>query len=82
MIYYMHTLSLVFRKDDPVPPGDLLTVGQVQKLLGISRRTLTRLIASGELHTQPDPLDQRRKLIRRSEIDALLERSSKLQRAA
>jgi excisionase family DNA binding protein len=65
-----------------MPPDDLLTVGQVQQLLGISRRTMARLLASGELHTQLDPLDNRRKLIRRSEVDALLARSSKLERAA
>jgi Helix-turn-helix domain len=65
-----------------MPPDDLLTTGQVRKLLGISRQKMAALIASGELHTQPDPLDKRIKLIRRSEVDALLERSSKLERAA
>jgi hypothetical protein len=63
-------------------PDDLLTTGQVQRMLGISRRKMAALIASGELHTQPDPLDKRIKLIRRSEVDALLARSSKLERAA
>jgi hypothetical protein len=43
---------------------------------------MAALIASGDLHTQPDPLDKRIKLIRRSEVDALLARSSKLERAA
>ena len=65
-----------------MPPDDLLTTGQVQRLLGISRRKMAELIASGELHTQSDPLDKRIKLIRRAEADALLERSSKLERAA
>jgi hypothetical protein len=70
------------RKDDPMSGDDLLTTGQVQQLLGVSRRTMARLIATDELHTQPDPLDRRIKLIRRSEVDALLARSSKLERAA
>jgi hypothetical protein len=65
-----------------MPPDDLLTTGQVQRLLGISRRKMAELIATGELHTQPDPLDKRVKLIRRFEVDALLDRSSKLERAA
>jgi hypothetical protein len=65
-----------------MPGDDLLTTGQVQGILGISRRKMAQLIASGELHTQPDPLDKRIKLIRRSDVDALLARSSKLERAA
>ena len=63
-------------------PADLLTTAQVREMLGISKKKMAQLIASGELHTQPDPLDKRIKLIRRSEVDALLERSSKLERAA
>ena len=62
-------------------PADLLTTAQVREMLGISKKKMAQLIASGELHTQPDPLDKRIKLIRRSEVDALLERSSKLERA-
>jgi hypothetical protein len=65
-----------------MPPDDLLTTGQVRQLLGISRQKMAALIASGDLHIQPDPLDKRIKLIRRSEVDALLARSSKLERAA
>jgi hypothetical protein len=65
-----------------MPPDDLLTTGQVRKMLGVSRQKMAALIAAGELHTQPDPLDKRIKLIRRSEVDALLARSSKLEKAA
>jgi excisionase family DNA binding protein len=65
-----------------MPTDDLLTTGQAQQLLGVSRRTMARLIATGELHTQMDPLDRRIKLIRRSEVDALLARSSKLEKVA
>jgi hypothetical protein len=60
-----------------MPGKDLLTKGQAQKLLGVSRRKIDELIATGELHTQPDPLDKRVKLIHRSEVDALIARSSK-----
>ena len=56
---------------------DLLTTAQVREMLGVSKKKMARLIASGELHTQPDPLDERIKLIRRSEVDALIARSSK-----
>ena len=63
-------------------PDELLTTAQVRAILGISKVKMAQLIANGELHTQPDPLDKRIKLIRRSEVDALLGRSSKLERAA
>ena len=66
-----------------MPPDDLLTTGQVRKMLGISRQKMAALIASGELHTQgPTRWISAIKLIRRSEVDALLARSSKLERAA
>jgi hypothetical protein len=61
---------------------ELLTTAQVRAILGVGKAKMARLIAAGELHTQPDPLDKRVKLIRRSEVDALLARSSKLERAA
>ncbi len=63
-------------------PDELLTTAQVRAILEISKVKMAQLIASGELHTQADPLDKRIKLIRRSEVDALLARSSKLERAA
>jgi hypothetical protein len=59
-------------------PDDLLTAEQARKMLQISRRKMAQLIASGEIHTQPDPLDKRFKLIRRSEVDALMGRSVKI----
>jgi hypothetical protein len=58
-------------------PDDLLTTAQVRAFLRISKQKMAQLIASGELHTRPDPLDGRVKLIRRSEVDALLARSKK-----
>src|SRR5690242_15743921 len=71
-------VASVQRKDEPVSQDDLLTKRQAQKLLGVSRRKMDQLIADGELHTQQDPLDHRRKLILRSEVDALLRRSVKI----
>jgi hypothetical protein len=65
------------QKGTTMAPDDLLTTAQVRAILGISKVKMARLIAAGELHTQPDPLDGRVKLIRRSEVDALIARSSK-----
>lgn len=57
---------------------DLLTTEQARQLLKLSRRKMAQMIASGEIQTQPDPLDKRFKLIRRSDVDTLLGRSVKL----
>jgi hypothetical protein len=65
-----------------MPGDDLLTLAQARKLLGVSRPKMAQLIASGQLHTETDPLDARVKAIRRAEVEALLERSTKLERAA
>jgi hypothetical protein len=43
---------------------------------------MAQLIATGALHVETDPLDARVKAIRRAEVEALLERSTKLERAA
>jgi excisionase family DNA binding protein len=59
-------------------PDDLLTTAQVRAILGVGKAKMARLIATGELRTQPDPLDGRLKLIRRSDVDALLARSVKI----
>jgi hypothetical protein len=62
-------------------PDELMTVKEARALLGVGTRKIAALIASGTLPTQPDPLDERVKLIRRSDVDALLARSKK-ERAA
>ena len=58
-------------------PEELMTVKEARALLGIGARKIAALIASGALPTQPDPLDERVKLIKRSDVDALLARSKR-----
>jgi len=58
-------------------PEDLITVKEARALLGVGTRKIAALIASGTLPTQPDPLDERVKLIKRSDVDALLARSKR-----
>jgi helix-turn-helix protein len=65
-----------------MPGDDLLTLAQARKLLGVSRPKMVQLITTGALHVEKDPLDARVKAIRRAEVEALLARSSKMQRAA
>jgi Helix-turn-helix domain len=58
-------------------PDELMTVKEARTLLGVGTRKIAALIASGTLPTQPDPLDERVKLIKRSDVDALLARSKR-----
>jgi hypothetical protein len=58
-------------------PDELITVKEARALLGVGTRKIAALIASGTLPTQPDPLDERVKLIKRSDVDALLARSKR-----
>jgi hypothetical protein len=59
-------------------PDDLLSTAQARRMLKLSPRKIAELIASGDIPTQPDPLDKRFKLIRRSDVEALLGRSVKI----
>jgi hypothetical protein len=56
---------------------DLITVGEARELLGVGKRKMAELIAMGTVLTQPDPLDRRIKLVKRSEVEALRARSKK-----
>lgn len=57
--------------------SDYITVGEARQILGISKKKMAQLIASGQLPTEPDALDKRVKRIRRADVDALAARSTK-----
>jgi len=52
-------------------PKDLITTREAIKLLGISSNTIARLFKSGELTRYDDILDNRKKLVSRSEVERL-----------
>ncbi len=56
---------------------EYLTVGEARALLGISNKTMARLISEGMLSTIGDPLDKRLKLVKRADVEALAARSPK-----
>jgi excisionase family DNA binding protein len=56
---------------------EVMTATEARKLLGIGKAKLAKLIASGALPTHKDPLDERVRLVRRSDVDALLSQSRK-----
>jgi excisionase family DNA binding protein len=64
------------------PDDDLLTVGQARALLGVGKRKMAELLRSGALPSQPDVLDGRIKLVKRTAVDALLRQSKKEAAAA
>ena len=56
--------------------GEYLTATQARDLLGVSQGKMTALIREGQLPTYPDPLNKRIKLIKKSDVAALLAQSA------
>ncbi len=52
-------------------PDDLITTTTARKLLGVSPLKMTRLLKTGTIRHFSDPLDDRVKLVSRSEVLAL-----------
>ena len=61
--------------DQSDQPDRLMTTGEAREYLNISRAKMAKLIRDGVLKTEDDPLDERIKLIRKSDLDALRKRS-------
>jgi excisionase family DNA binding protein len=51
--------------------NEFLDVEQAAELLGVTRFTISRLIRAGELTTYVSPLNRRKKLLRREDVEAL-----------
>jgi hypothetical protein len=57
---------------------DLIPMREAQRLLGVSKKTMSEIVKRGDLPVAGrDPLDRRIRLVRRSDVQALLNRSSK-----
>ena len=56
-----------------MPSDDYVTMGEAEKLLGVSRFKLWQLVREGVLPTFVSPLDRRQKLVRREDLDRLHE---------
>ena len=55
-----------------------MTIAEATQYLGISNKTMARLIREGALAWQHDPLDKRSKLVKRADVEALKARSKKV----
>lgn len=53
-------------------PTDLISTSEAQRLLGVSRPTMSRILKEGTLRHFPNPIDRRVKLVSRSEVLALI----------
>jgi excisionase family DNA binding protein len=61
-----------------VNSDELMTIAEATQYLGISNKTMARLIREGALPWQHDPLDKRSKLVKRSDVEALKARSKRV----
>jgi excisionase family DNA binding protein len=55
-------------------PTDLISTSEAQKLLGVSRPTMSRLLREGVIRYFPNPIDRRVKFVSKAEVLALLPR--------
>jgi predicted site-specific integrase-resolvase len=57
---------------------EFMRVSEAAELLGVSRKTITRMIADGELAiVGRDPVDHRAKLVRRADVEAILRQANR-----
>jgi hypothetical protein len=54
-----------------VRTSEYITVAEARDLLGVSEPKIARMIRDGVLRTEPNPVDKRSKIIRRSDVLAL-----------
>jgi predicted HTH domain antitoxin len=58
-------------QSEAIRPPDLITLSDAARLLDVSRSKMSRLVATRKIVTFDDPLDDRAKLVSRSDVLAL-----------
>lgn len=53
-------------------PTDLISTSEAQKLLGVSRPTMSKLLKGGVVRHFTNPIDKRVKLVSRAEVLAII----------
>lgn len=75
------------RKQSKILPQDInqtvewpvkMKVSLAAKFLGISSSTVSNMINSGKIKYEKDPIDNRVKLVKRSDLEALLRRRTQI----
>lgn len=59
-------------------PKEWITTTQATAYLGVSSKTMSRLIRDGIIKTHDHPLDRRKKLVRLSDLSALKAEADRL----
>jgi hypothetical protein len=62
---------------EQVMADELITATEAQDILGITPKTLARLLKSGELPFERDALDRRVKMVKRSDVERLAAKSTR-----
>lgn len=52
--------------------SEYLTVAEAREMLQVTKRRIAEMIEEGILPAEPNPFDKRSKLIKRSDVEALL----------
>lgn len=65
------------KKSDSPTPNAMIKRGDIGKYLGVGWRVVARLLKEGKIKPVQDPLDNRRKLVRISDLDRLKQTSLK-----
>jgi hypothetical protein len=50
---------------------EYISVAQARKILGVSGPKMAQLLKSGQLASEPNPVDRRGKILKRSEVEVL-----------
>lgn len=58
-------------REPSMSESEYMTVAEARDFLGVSRRKIADLIEKGVLAAEPNPLDNRSKLLRREAVEAL-----------
>lgn len=53
-------------------PKDLVTTARARELLGVSTKKMADMLKDGTIRHFPDPLDKRKKLVSKREVEALI----------
>jgi excisionase family DNA binding protein len=59
-------------------PGEWITTTQATAYLGVSTKTMSRLIRDGVIKTHDHPLDRRKKLVRFADVAAIKAEADKM----
>jgi hypothetical protein len=71
------------RKNDTGEQPEFMRVTDAAALLGVSRKTMTRMLNDGELTIVGlDPIDHRAKLVRRADVEDILRRTARPKKGA